>query len=287
MKRSETPAESLAVRKAYIDLRWKQLSELSISWGDEAIKYLLFVNAGAMAGALSFIGAMPQIRQSQWPQTALSLFVLGVVLVGIYHAVRYHRTEWLFRGWRESVAAYSSDQLDWNDLLDGDAARSKKGNGPLLVLAYASLLCFMSGLLIAALNFHEITNALPKEVSHAGTQTTIAAPRAITATAPGAKTGPEREPPPAYSSAERPGTGPGSNAAAKATGQINSNLSWPVFTLYRNSVTDESMRIHVATFDASENEEYNRGNCEQALALFQAQPGLKVKFWCEKRRHKK
>ena len=60
-----------------------------------------------------------------------------------------------------------------------------------------------------------------------------------------------------------------------------------VFTLYRNSVTDENMRIHVASFDASEKEEYNRGNCEQAQLLFQNQPGVKTKFWCEKGRFKK
>lgn len=59
------------------------------------------------------------------------------------------------------------------------------------------------------------------------------------------------------------------------------------FTLYRNSVTDENMRIHVASFDAAEKEEYNRGNCEQAQILFQNQPGVKTKFWCEKGRFKK
>jgi hypothetical protein len=61
----------------------------------------------------------------------------------------------------------------------------------------------------------------------------------------------------------------------------------PIFTLYRNSVTDENMRIHVATFDASEKEEYNRNNCEQAQLLFQNQSGVKTKFWCEKGRFKK
>jgi hypothetical protein len=59
------------------------------------------------------------------------------------------------------------------------------------------------------------------------------------------------------------------------------------FALYRNSVTDENMRIHVATFDASDGEKYNRGNCEQAQQLFQAQPGVKTKFWCEKGRFRK
>nr|WP_294839747.1 hypothetical protein [uncultured Methylotenera sp.] len=60
-----------------------------------------------------------------------------------------------------------------------------------------------------------------------------------------------------------------------------------IFTLYRNSVTNENMRIHVATFDASEDEAYNRSNCEQAQLLFQAQPEVKNKFWCEKGRFKK
>jgi outer membrane biogenesis lipoprotein LolB len=60
-----------------------------------------------------------------------------------------------------------------------------------------------------------------------------------------------------------------------------------VSTLYRNSVTDENMRIHIATFDASEKEEYNRGNCGQAQLLFQNQPGVKTRFWCEKGRFKK
>ena len=59
------------------------------------------------------------------------------------------------------------------------------------------------------------------------------------------------------------------------------------FVLYRNSVTDENMRIHVATFDAADGEAYNRGNCEQAQLLFQAQPGVKTKFWCEKGRFRK
>ena len=59
------------------------------------------------------------------------------------------------------------------------------------------------------------------------------------------------------------------------------------FTLYRNILLDENMRIHVATFDAAGGEPYNRGNCEQAQSLFQAQPGVKTKFWCEKGRFRK
>ena len=54
------------------------------------------------------------------------------------------------------------------------------------------------------------------------------------------------------------------------------------YTLYRNSVSDETMRLHVATFDAKDGEKYNQGNCDIAKDLFQKQDGVKTKFWCEK-----
>jgi len=59
------------------------------------------------------------------------------------------------------------------------------------------------------------------------------------------------------------------------------------FVLYRNSVLDENMRIHVATFDSTDGGAYNRENCEVAQSLFQGQPGVKVKYWCEKGRFRK
>lgn len=62
-----------------------------------------------------------------------------------------------------------------------------------------------------------------------------------------------------------------------------------VFTLYRSSAitNGESMRIHVASFDASDGEKYNSENCEVAKVLFQNQPGVTVRYWCEKGYFKK
>lgn len=68
---------------------------------------------------------------------------------------------------------------------------------------------------------------------------------------------------------------------------ISSPADSSVFVLYRNSVANKDMRIHVATFDSTDGESYNKGNCEQANELFQAQPGVKTKFWCEKGRFRK
>jgi len=63
-----------------------------------------------------------------------------------------------------------------------------------------------------------------------------------------------------------------------------------VYTLYRASPTageihGEKARIHVATFDAAQSEEYNRLNCETARQLFAAE-GVTVRYWCEKGRYR-
>jgi len=54
------------------------------------------------------------------------------------------------------------------------------------------------------------------------------------------------------------------------------------YTLYRNSALDSSMRIHVATFDSADGNNYNSENCSIAQELFQNQNGVTVKYWCEK-----
>ena len=59
------------------------------------------------------------------------------------------------------------------------------------------------------------------------------------------------------------------------------------FTLYRNSAVDPSMRLHVATFDAADGVDYNRGNCNLAADLFSRQPGVTTRFWCEPGRFRK
>ena len=66
----------------------------------------------------------------------------------------------------------------------------------------------------------------------------------------------------------------------------------PVYTLYRNSSVDSSMRIHWASFNANDtgagSNDYNRENCEQAVDLLRANlrtlnGGVEpVRFWCEK-----
>lgn len=70
-------------------------------------------------------------------------------------------------------------------------------------------------------------------------------------------------------------------ALATDISKVNANN---VYTLYRSGAVEggQTWRLHVATFDATDGAEYNRGNCQIAKDLFQAQPGVTVEYWCER-----
>lgn len=70
-------------------------------------------------------------------------------------------------------------------------------------------------------------------------------------------------------------------ACTPAFGQTDAE----VYTLYRNSVLDATMRLHVATFDSADGKDYNAENCFLAASLFQDQGGVQVRFWCEPARY--
>jgi hypothetical protein len=80
----------------------------------------------------------------------------------------------------------------------------------------------------------------------------------------------------------------GTTIAMATTALLTScGLAEEPYTLYRNSVLDQSARIHVASFDAVERNPYNMENCFVARDLFAGQPGVTVRYWCEKGHYKK
>ena len=62
-----------------------------------------------------------------------------------------------------------------------------------------------------------------------------------------------------------------------------------VYTLYRSSSASsmQDARLHIATFDAAAGTQYNRENCLIAAQLFQQQPGVIVRYWCEVGRYQR
>ena len=68
-----------------------------------------------------------------------------------------------------------------------------------------------------------------------------------------------------------------------------------VYTLYRAAPQfkhrpDMSQRIYVASFDAPDEEEFNRTNCQSVARLLTEEPNLSPfppRFWCEQGRFRK
>jgi hypothetical protein len=198
LKLSETPPAIQSVRKGYIDARWTQLSDVSNAYGEESVKYLLLVNTAAMGAALAFVGAMPHLRPLLWPKVVLMLFAFGVAILGVFHAFRYHRIEWMFNRWRKDVQSYTDDQLTWNDLIDRDEKRRKRFGIVQATFPYFSLLSFYVGLTVGAFNFADIAPKSPGG-SHDQAQST-----ATTATPAGAAARTEQGTAPDTGSIARP-----------------------------------------------------------------------------------
>ena len=55
-----------------------------------------------------------------------------------------------------------------------------------------------------------------------------------------------------------------------------------VYTLYRSSALDKTMRIHMATFDSADGKEYNEENCALVRDLILTLPNIAVAYWCER-----
>lgn len=72
-------------------------------------------------------------------------------------------------------------------------------------------------------------------------------------------------------------------AIAIAAGTIaacNNPFERGTYSLYRTSIVHAG-KVHVATFNTEEGEAYNRENCETAARLFNQQPGVQTRFFCE------
>ena len=149
----ETP-EQRAHRIEYINQRWKQLYELEKEWAEKAVKYLLATNSGGAVAVLSFLGASAKARSLTGPAVALSLFLLGVVLVGVFHAYQYHRMSNLFLGWKKDSENYFAYKINWDLLTEEDEKRTKPSRFA-YALCYGAFLSFIVGCICGAITIFQ------------------------------------------------------------------------------------------------------------------------------------
>ena len=151
MKYQETNERRLKLNIEYIDERWDQLSNLSLDLINNGIKYLFSINAGAAVAILAFIGSSEAVRVLKWPWYSLTLFILGLVLVGIINFVRFHLVEFIYKHWRADVLKYYDNNICFDEIIENDNQRSYKFSW-LFLIAYFSFFCFLGGTALIAVN---------------------------------------------------------------------------------------------------------------------------------------
>ena len=115
MKLSETNGEMRKEYLEYVQTRWTQLQETLTERAETVWKYLLLTNSGSAIAALSFMGANKTLTPIPNAPSMLIAFLVGVVLVGVGHAIGYYRANWLFAGWENDVSNYFADKTTWSD----------------------------------------------------------------------------------------------------------------------------------------------------------------------------
>ena len=144
-KYSESNEPDKKVFREFISQRWFQLYNLDKDWAERALKYLLLTNAGGAIATMSFIGAS-KVRVQMGTKLALSLFLAGIIIVGILIAKTYHHMAGLFRNWKMDSDKYLKDKISWDELIEADKNRSQDSKADIF-LAYLGGACFIAGVI--------------------------------------------------------------------------------------------------------------------------------------------
>lgn len=134
----------------HINQRWKQLYELEKEWGERALRYLLMTNSGGAITTLSFLGAYKGALNLSGVKISLTLFVVGIFLVGISTAKTFHHLSGLLKKFKIDVDHYYADKITWYHLHEEDKVRAVEDKWD-YIIPYASFGCFIAGCISGAL----------------------------------------------------------------------------------------------------------------------------------------
>ena len=151
MYKDEITVELRNTRNDFIETRWNQLYLLAKDSDADAVKYLFTVNAGGAVATLAYLGTIStsDITNTLTMKISLTLFFIGLILVGILKANTLTRMESLFKNYRMLVNQYYNNKITWDEVIESD---EKKVGQPLLpyILGYLSFGCFILGSIVGA-----------------------------------------------------------------------------------------------------------------------------------------
>ena len=143
-------------RTTYYNERFWQLNSLVISGSEKTWNYLLTVNGGGCVAILTLIGAISDYRKLSWPYWVLALFVLGLSLVGVFHAFWAHKTNSLLEGWKADSWSYWQRNITWDENTKRDKGRVNSWSTFPWLLGWCSFACFLIAVFLAAYNLNNL-----------------------------------------------------------------------------------------------------------------------------------
>ncbi len=132
--------------------RPKQLWDLQWKCIDEALRYLFLVNSGGAIAVLTYLGTESTKIHASYAGGALSLFCLGIVLVGVIRISLFHRSRRLFESLRQDLKACAGGAMTVEAASSEDEKRSE-GRIREILFGHASFICFILGLICGARGF--------------------------------------------------------------------------------------------------------------------------------------
>jgi hypothetical protein len=97
------------------------------------------------------MGASEKARTSLGPIFALSCFVLGIILIGIFNIIQYYHVAKLFASWKQDSAKYFEIPAEWTNIIQSDNERSKTSIWAHIV-AHGSFAAFLAGCIFGTIN---------------------------------------------------------------------------------------------------------------------------------------
>ena len=138
--------ERIEPANKYISTRWEQLHALEKSEGDRIFRYLFLVNAGGAIAVLSFIGTLGLVHLPSSTMTTLFSFGLGLILIGLSHAVRYYHFSSVFKHWQTDTGKFYESEIGWQELLNNDKTNTNSVLRLIVqILCWISFSCFIYG----------------------------------------------------------------------------------------------------------------------------------------------
>ncbi len=144
---NSVPKEILQQKTSHIEFRWKELYELEVKYGNDAMRYLFYVNAGGAATVLAFMGTSSEITSLCLIKISLIFFAIGLILAGVLIAFLLYRAGFIFDQWRKEVNSYFKQEKKYSEIFNADDARSDRSKIA-FIIGYCSFGAFILGLIL-------------------------------------------------------------------------------------------------------------------------------------------